>query len=140
MIPTSNNSSGTAPKQIKLKLSPGNIVNTKMFKNLKIQRNINTKGFTVLNTSQIVQIQSIPSIQQEASSNSRASTNESTKTDWEQELDDANRTKAAENVLQIDDNNMIIEESTEDVPNEVNFINEESAPTTTVYGKIINLF
>lgn len=139
MIPTSNNSSATAPKQIKLKLSPGNIVNSKMFKNLKIQRNINTKGFTVLNTSQIVQIQSIPSIQQvsttsssnSSSSSSGASTNESTKTDWEQELDDANRTKAAENNLQNDDNNMIIEESTEEVEN----IGEENS-ATVVYGKI----
>lgn len=127
IIPTSNNSSATAPKQIKLKLSPGNIVNSKMFKNLKIQRNINTKGFTVLNTSQIVQIQSIPSSAQQIV----ASTNESTKTDWEQELDDANRSKAH---LQIDDNNMIIEESTE----EVEHLNEESS--STVYGKILTLF
>jgi len=91
----------TAPKQIKLKLGPGSIVNSKILKgplpsNLKIQRNINTKGFTVLNTSQIVQIQSTPT--QITTPTTLAAPIESTKlsketTDWEQELDDANRTK-----------------------------------------------
>ncbi|KAG5683835.1 hypothetical protein PVAND_013098 [Polypedilum vanderplanki] len=109
--------STTAHKQIKLKLGPGSIVNSKIIKgplpgNLKIQRNINTKGFTVLNTSQIVQIQSntmtnvvaaptVPSSTIQVSSNIStpiapvivSNNNESTKTDWEQELDDANRTK-----------------------------------------------
>ncbi|XP_070506098.1 BRCA2-interacting transcriptional repressor EMSY [Chironomus tepperi] len=89
----------TAPKQIKLKLGPGSIVNSKILKgplpsNLKIQRNINTKGFTVVNTSQIVQIQSTPT----QITTPTLATIESTKlsketTDWEQELDDANRTK-----------------------------------------------
>lgn len=91
----------TTPKQIKLKLGPGSIVNSKILKgplpsNLKIQRNINTKGFTVLNTSQIVQIQSTPT--QITTPTTLAAPIESTKlsketTDWEQELDDANRTK-----------------------------------------------
>ncbi len=71
IIPSANATPTMAPKQIKLKLGPGSIVNSKIFKgplptNLKIQRNINTKGFTVLNTtlntSQIVQIQSSSSI------------------------------------------------------------------------------
>jgi hypothetical protein len=89
----------TAPKQIKLKLGPGSIVNSKILKgplpsNLKIQRNINTKGFTVVNTSQIVQIQSTPT----QITTPTLAPIESTKlsketTDWEQELDDANRTK-----------------------------------------------
>jgi hypothetical protein len=114
--------SATAPKQIKLKLGPGSIVNSKIIKgslpgNLKIQRNINTKGFTVVNTSQIVQIQSNtatvaaavtaaavvavasnPVIATAATTTPTApvivsNNNESTKTDWEQELDDVNRTK-----------------------------------------------
>ncbi|KAL7028022.1 hypothetical protein ACKWTF_005695 [Chironomus riparius] len=90
----------TTPKQIKLKLGPGSIVNSKILKgplpsNLKIQRNINTKGFTVVNTSQIVQIQSTPT---QITTPTTLTTIESTKlsketTDWEQELDDANRTK-----------------------------------------------
>jgi hypothetical protein len=110
--------SANVPKQIKFKLGPGSIVNSKIIKslpgNLKIQRNVNTKGFTVLtNPSQIVQIQSAaltkptitigsPSI---ATPNMASAvvvepqkptiliSNESTKTDWEQELDDVNRTK-----------------------------------------------
>lgn len=122
IIPSTANTTTIGPKQIKLKLGPGSIVNSKIFKgplpgNLKIQRNINTKGFTVLNTlspSQIVQIQStVPSsIASVATTTPKitqsteitpvlvsVASNESTKTDWEQELamlDDANRSKAAE--------------------------------------------
>jgi hypothetical protein len=123
IIPSTANATTIAPKQIKLKLGPG--INSKIFKgplptNLKIQRNINTKGFTVLNTlnpSQIVQIQSsapsssIANVQPTLTTTPKVTqtstaeitpvlvsvaSNESTKTDWEQELDDANRTKAIE--------------------------------------------
>lgn len=81
------------PKQLKLKLATG-LVNPKIIKaaipgNLKIQRNISTKGFTVLNSSQIVQLQAQTQIAQVVPTTS----SEGTKVDWEQELDDANRTK-----------------------------------------------
>lgn len=117
-------------KQIKLKLGTG-IVNTKILHapltSFKIQRNVNTKGFTVINPSHIVQIQQPQSIQQQIiqQTSSQSSTpsspqvivasvskspvptpshstrtanlistpNVSTKVDWEQELDDVNRTK-----------------------------------------------
>lgn len=82
-------------KQIKLKLGPS-LVNPKIIKgpipaNLKIQRNISSKGFTVLNSSQIVQLQS----QAQAQTVQIVQTvpTEGPKVDWEQELDDANRTK-----------------------------------------------
>lgn len=169
-----------APKQIKLKLSPGSIVNSKIFKNfkgplpanLKIQRNINTKGFTVLNTSQIVQFQSIPASSTPSSSSSSSQvvnssnimtkaipSNESTKTDWEQELDEANRNKAAEfsvekdkigdingsetvckkarleeNIVDESEQSIIIEESAEDGA----MINEEETSSTIIYeGEIL---
>ena len=88
-------SPSTATKQIKFKLGPG-IVNPKIIKgpipaNLKIQRNINTKGFTVLNTSQIVQLQAQTQAVQVTPTTSSESSG--TKVDWEQELDDVNRTK-----------------------------------------------
>lgn len=168
LIPSCGN---TAPKQIKLKLGPGSIVNSKIFKgtlpgNLKIQRNINTKGFTVLNTinpSQIVQIQStVPSnpivsapsptpiiAQATPETTPTIASNESTKTDWEQELDEANRSKAAESgscketsngnsppakKARLDDDVMsseenIIVESTENV-------NETETSSNVIYGKI----
>lgn len=117
----------TQAKQIKLKLGTG--MNTKILHapltSFKIQRNVNTKGFTVINPSHIVQIQQPQSIQQQIVQQSVATsasqiivavsqahnrstpspkpavnqttaakpTNESTKVDWEQELDDVNRTK-----------------------------------------------
>lgn len=117
----------TQAKQIKLKLGTG--MNTKILHapltSFKIQRNVNTKGFTVINPSHIVQIQQPQSIQQQIVQQSTATsasqiivavsqahnrstlspkpavnqttaaqpTNESTKVDWEQELDDVNRTK-----------------------------------------------
>lgn len=110
----------TTPKQIKLKLGPGSIMNSKIIKglpsNLKFQRNISTKGFTVVNSSQIVQIQSAPqNIIQNAPILAPTTvvkpvvTAESTKivtkesTDWEQELDDVNRTK--ENMERLTDSN-----------------------------------
>lgn len=81
----------SAPKQIKLKLGT-NLVNPKIIKgpipaNLKIQRNVNTKGFTVLNSSQIVQLQA----QTQAAQVTQITTSDGTKVDWEQELDDVNR-------------------------------------------------
>jgi len=89
-----------SPKQIKLKLGT-NLMSPKIIKgpipsNLKIQRNINTKNFTILNSSQLVQLQqqqaSIPIIQQQQQQ--IAQMHGSEKVDWEQELDDvANRTK-----------------------------------------------
>lgn len=87
-------SPSTATKQIKFKLGPG--INPKIIKgpipaNLKIQRNVNTKGFTVLNTSQIVQLQAQTQPVPVTPTTSNASTG--TKVDWEQELDDVNRTK-----------------------------------------------
>lgn len=86
-------SSSTATKQIKFKLGP-NLVNPKIVKgpipaNVKIQRNINMKGFTVLNSSQIVQLQAQAATIQAALP---TTSSEGTKVDWEQELDDANRT------------------------------------------------
>lgn len=83
----------TVQKQIKFKLGPS-LVNPKIVKgpipaNVKIQRNINMKGFTVLNSSQIVQIQAQAASVQAALP---ATINEGTKVDWEQELDDVNRT------------------------------------------------
>lgn len=86
----------TAPtKQIKLKLG-ASLVNPKIIKgpipaNLKIQRNINTKGFTVLNSSQIVQLQAQVQQSQSVQTALPVITPEGTKVDWEQELDDANR-------------------------------------------------
>lgn len=173
-VMTANTTTTTTitPKQIKLKLGPGSIVNSKIFKGtlpLKIQRNINTKGFTVLNTSlnpsQIVQIQSsvsssssianvqpvttttsttiaVPKITQSPTANEIApgASNESTKTDWEQELDDANRSKAAETKerhateasngnaakkLKLDENVMDIVEST---------VKEPESSSNVIYG------
>jgi hypothetical protein len=95
-------------KQIKLKLGT-NIVNTKILTapltSFKIQRNVNTKGFTVLNPSHIVQIQQqqqslsstqiaiIPTTTTNIITPTITTTTESTKVDWEQELDDVNRVK-----------------------------------------------
>lgn len=84
----------TATKQIKLKLGP-NLMNSKIIKgpipaNLKIQRNLSSKGFTVLNSHQIVQLQTQT---QQATQLTPTTSSEGTKVDWEQELDDANRTK-----------------------------------------------
>lgn len=90
-------SSSVASKQIKFKLGP-NLVNPKIVKgpipaqlhsNVRIQRNINMKGFTVLNSSQIVQLQAQAATAQAALP---TTSNEGSKVDWEQELDDANRT------------------------------------------------
>lgn len=85
----------TVNKQIKLKLGPS-LVNSKLIKgpipaNLKIQRNISSKGFTVINSSQIVHLQAQQTIQ--AVPTTVASEETGSKVDWEQELDDANRTK-----------------------------------------------
>lgn len=82
--------SSTASKQIKFKLGPS-LLNPKIVKgplpaHVKIQRNINMKGFTVLNSSQIVQLQA------QAATALPMTSSDGTKVDWEQELDDANRT------------------------------------------------
>lgn len=97
----------TQGKQIKLKLGTS-IVNTKILTkpltSFTIQRNVNTKGFTVLNPSHIVQIQQQQQQLQQSSQSTPISITtttsttpntptESTKVDWEQELDDVNRTK-----------------------------------------------
>lgn len=84
-------------KQIKLKLGPS-LMNPKIVKgpiptNLKIQRNISSKGFTVLNSSQIVQLQSQAQAAAQTVQIVQAVPAEGPKVDWEQELDDANRTK-----------------------------------------------
>lgn len=78
-----------ATKQIKLKLGTTlpKILKGSIPTNLKIQRNISTKGFTVLNSSQIVQLQA------QAQAVVQTVVTEGTKVDWEQELDDVNRTK-----------------------------------------------
>jgi hypothetical protein len=86
----------TPAKQIKLKLG-ASLVNPKIIKgpipaNLKIQRNINTKGFTVLNSSQIVQLQAqVQQTQPVQVTPLQVTSTEGSKVDWEQELDDANR-------------------------------------------------
>ncbi|CRK96489.1 CLUMA_CG009860, isoform A [Clunio marinus] len=90
--PTSSTS--TTTKQIKLKLGTS-IVNPKIIKgpipaNLKIQRNINTKGFTVVNSSQFLQLQTSSTATTPVTP---TTSGEGSKVDWEQELDDANRTK-----------------------------------------------
>lgn len=83
--------STTVPaKQTQIKFNQKIIVNPKIIKgsipaNVKIQRPFNTKGFTVVNSSQVVQI---PQPLQTPTTSS-----DGTKVDWEQELDDANRTK-----------------------------------------------
>lgn len=79
-------------KQIKLKLG-GSLVNPKIIKgpipgNLKIQRNVNTKGFTVMNSSQIVQLQAQVQQTQLTQITAPAISTEGSKVDWEQELDD----------------------------------------------------
>lgn len=87
-------------KQIKLKLGTS-LVSPKIIKgpipaNLKIHRNINTKGFTVVNSSQIVQFQ--PQNVQPAQVPPSSNPTEGSKVDWEQELDDANRKDGKSNI------------------------------------------
>lgn len=175
-VPTANfpkviiQKSVAAPKQIKLKIGPGSIVNSKIIKglpsNLKFQRNISTKGFTVVNSSQIVQIQSTPPNIIQTSQTlaptaavaqavpAKVTTAESTKTptvkesttDWEQELDDANRTKERQVVTE--SNGSIakkprLDDSTESIQEIVqsssdNIIIESSeieASSNVIYGK-----
>jgi hypothetical protein len=137
-------------KQIKIKLS-SSIVNPKIIKgtipgHLKIHRNINTKGFTVLNTSQIVQLQaqspqptlpvSVPTGIMQADGTTR---------DWEQELDDANRTKggksssksngagsSAAKKIRLDDGEVEVESAVTEVP--AQNVTSEVADTTTNLG------
>jgi hypothetical protein len=166
IIPSTANATTIAPKQIKLKLGPG--INSKIFKgplptNLKIQRNINTKGFTVLNTlnpSQIVQIQSsapsssIANVQPTLTTTPKVTqtstaeitpvlvsvaSNESTKTDWEQELDDANRTKAIEvkHVSEVSNGSAPAAKKARIEENVVQSTEEETESSSNViYGKI----
>jgi hypothetical protein len=163
----------TSPKQIKLKLGPGSIMNSKIIKgplpsNLKIQRNINTKGFTVLNTSQIVHLQSTSPASHQQPQSSASTTisvagtttststtttsitnisNESTKTDWEQELDDVNRTK--ENMERLSENNGAlvakkprIEELHVDVLKQDSEVDESlvKSNTAVIYGELKEKF
>lgn len=140
------------PKQFKIKLG-GSIVNPKIVKgpipaNLKIQRNINTKGFTVVNSSQIVHLQAQT---QAAQVVTPTTSTEGTKVDWEQELDDVNRTKGGKSVgksngagsaakkMRLDDGEVVVEEvsTTESVIVETI---EVSDPTSAVFGKNKNWF
>lgn len=129
-------------KQIKLKLGTS-IMNPKIIKgpipaNLKIQRNINTKGFTVVNSSQIVQfqqqqiqpVQVVPAV-----------TAEGTKVDWEQELDDANRKDGklsqGNGTLEPAAKKIRLEENENSPAEVVEEVVENSAPSNLiVYGKI----
>lgn len=145
----------SANKQIKLKLGPS-LVNSKLIKgpipaNLKIQRNINTKGFTVLNSSQIVQLQAQSQAIQ-AMPTTIVSEVTGSKVDWEQELDDANRTKGgksssksngAETVakkLRLEEDESIVVESLQEVPETENVIVEtvdmvDPSSILEVFGK-----
>lgn len=141
-----NTSTASPPKHIKLKLGPG-LVAQKIIKgpipsNLKIQRPINAKSFTVLNSSQFVQIQPTPVTPPVAQS--------STKVDWEQELDDVNRTTTGKSAglnsdagatkkLRLDTEETI---EAENMPENENMIVEtietdvvESTSSLVVYGK-----
>lgn len=131
-------SPSTNTKQIKFKLSPS-LVNPKIIKgsipgNLKIQRSINTKGFTVVNSSQIVQIQAQTQVAQVTPTIINESTG--TKVDWEQELDDVNRTKGGKSVgksngsgsaakkLRLDEEEAAVVESLQEIPDAENVIVE----------------
>lgn len=142
------------PKQFKIKLG-ASIVNPKIIKgaipaNLKIQRNINTKGFTVVNSSQIVHLQAQTQAAQvvaaTTAANPPATTTEGTKVDWEQELDDVNRTKGGKSTgksngsssaakkMRLDDGEVVVEE----VPVTENVIVETvdvADPAVVVFGK-----
>lgn len=135
------------PKQFKIKLG-ASIVNPKIIKgpipaNLKIQRNINTKGFTVVNSSQIVHLQAQTQAAQAATP---TTSTEGTKVDWEQELDDVNRTKGGKSTgksngdgsaakkMRLDDGEVVVEEVslTENVIVETV---EVTDPAAVVFGK-----
>lgn len=144
-------------KQIKLKLGPS-LANSKLIKgpipaNLKITRNVNTKGFTVLNSSQIVQLHAQSQAIQ-AMPTTVVSEVTGTKVDWEQELDDANRTKGgksssksngAETVakkLRLEEDEAIVVESLQEVPESENVIVEtvdmvDPSANLVVFGKLV---
>lgn len=147
-------SPSTATKQIKFKLGPS-IVNPKIIKgpipaNLKIQRNVNTKGFTVLNTSQIVQLQAQAQAIQVTPTVSTDSSG--SKVDWEQELDDVNRTKGGKSAgksngggstakkIRLEEEETVAESLLE-TPVE-NVIVETVDPSANIllYGELRNLF
>lgn len=148
----------TTTKQIKFKLGPGQIMNPKIIKgsipaNLKIQRNINTKGFTVLNSSQIVQLQAQTQAAQVTSMISSESTG--TKVDWEQELDDVNRTKggkssgksngsgSAAKKIRLDQDE-VVTESLLELPHAENVVVEavdvvDPASNLVLYGELVKI-
>lgn len=146
-------SPSTATKQIKFKLGPG-IVNSKIIKgpipaNLKIQRNINTKGFTVLNTSQIVQLQAQTQAAQVTPTTSSESTG--TKVDWEQELDDVNRTKGGKSAgksngsgsaakkIRFDEEEAVVESLQELPLVDTVCVETDAASNLVLYGELRNV-
>ena len=152
-------SPSTVTKQIKLKLGTS-LVNPKIIKgpipaNLKIQRNISSKGFTVLNSSQIVQLQAqtqaAVQIAQTPTTPTQTPPTEGTKVDWEQELDDANRTKGGKSVsksngsssaakkMRLDEDGVAVVESVQEVPDTENVIETVDVidPSNfVVFGKV----
>lgn len=148
-------------KQIKLKLGPS-LVNPKIIKgpipaNLKIQRNISSKGFTVLNSSQIVQLQSQAQAATQTVQIVQAVPTEGPKVDWEQELDDANRTKGGKSSgksngsgssakkIRLDDDEGAVVKSIQETADSENLIVEtvdvaDPEANLVVFGEFLNFY